>query len=73
MTEQYLTDTLSGRLIRGSSIQKYKDDNLLPVLKSDKPAAKPAVKTDSLPSQTKVVQNQFNKTATKPRSHATAK
>lgn len=73
MTEQYLTDTLSGRLIRGSSIQKYKDDNLLPVLKSNKPAAKPTVKTDSLPSQTKVVLNQFNKTAIKPREHATAK
>lgn len=72
LTEQYLTDTLSGRRINGSTIQMFKDANLLPVLINDKPA-KPILKTDSLPSQTKVVQNQFNKTAIKPKYNATAK
>lgn len=30
--EKYLTDTLTGRLIHGSTIEKYKADNLLPAL-----------------------------------------
>lgn len=81
ITEKYLTDTLSGRLINGSTIQKYKDDNLLPALQFEFP--KKTIKTDSLkktdslnkklPANTKPKQNPFNKTAIKPKNNATAK
>lgn len=42
ITEKYLTDTLSGRYINGSSIEKYMNANLLPALgnKIQKPRAK---------------------------------
>ncbi|MES2418454.1 MAG: penicillin-binding protein 2 [Bacteroidota bacterium] len=68
LTEKYLTDSLSGRRINGSTIQMYKDANLLPVLKEK--LVKPVSKPDTLP---KTVLNQFNKTAIKPKHNATAK
>jgi len=77
ITEKYLTDTLSGRTINGSTAQMFMADNLLPILQEKKP--KNLKKTDSLtadslkkklPARTKVAQNQFNKTAIKPKNNA---
>jgi penicillin-binding protein 2 len=48
ITEKYLTDSLSGRRINGSTIEMYKDANLLPELKTDPKIVKPAAKPDSL-------------------------
>ncbi|HTM99425.1 MAG TPA: penicillin-binding protein 2 [Pedobacter sp.] len=45
ITEKYLTDSLSGRLIHGSSIEKYKADNLLPAIAVKEP--KRVVKADT--------------------------
>jgi penicillin-binding protein 2 len=45
ITEKYLTDSLSGRLIHGSSIEKYKADNLLPAIAVKEP--KLVVKADT--------------------------
>ncbi len=62
ITEQYLTGTLSGRLIRGSSIEKYKADNLLPALKEK--LVKPTLKkdsTDKIDSTKKPVPNKTTK------------
>lgn len=83
ITEKYLTDSLSGRLINGSTLQKYKDANLLPILKMDKPI-KPLTKIDSAKldslkktaapkGRTTVAVNNFNKEAIKPKNNATAK
>lgn len=46
MTEKYLKGTVANRTINGSTLQKYKDANLLPELKSKK-LTKPALKADS--------------------------
>lgn len=48
ITEKYLTDSLSGRRINGSTLQMYKDANLLPVLSSPTKPVKPLSKADSL-------------------------
>ena len=82
ITEKYLTDSLSGRRINGSTIEMYKEANLLPVFVT-KPLVKPLSKPDSskkvdslkkaLPVKAKVAQNQFNKLAIKPKSNATSK
>jgi penicillin-binding protein 2 len=82
LTEKYLTDSLSGRRINGSTIEMYKEANLLPVFVT-KPLVKPLSKPDSLkkvdslkkalPTKTKVAQNQFNKLAIKPKGNATSK
>lgn len=45
ITEKYLTGTLSGRLINGSTIEKYKAANLLPALNIN--IIKPNLKKDS--------------------------
>jgi penicillin-binding protein 2 len=74
ITEKYLTDSLSGRLINGSSIEKYKAANLLPVLKDKlpKPVAKAdsTLKTDSttksLPNKGKIPQVKANTNAILP-------
>jgi len=83
ITEKYLTDSLSGRLINGATLQKYKDANLLPILKMDKPI-KPLTKIDSAKldslkktaapkGKTNIAANNFNKEAIKPKNNATAK
>ncbi|RYF23985.1 MAG: penicillin-binding protein 2 [Flavobacteriales bacterium] len=88
MTEQYLTDSLTNRRIHGSTIQMYKDANLLPPppkgSKPTKPATKgDSVKTDSLkadsvkkkaskPAQSIAI-NTFNKQATEPKKNAATK
>ncbi len=71
ITEKYLTGTLSGRVINGSTIEKYKAANLMPVLKVK--ATRPILKKDSLakpdsikksiPSKTKSSINKFNSKA----------
>lgn len=82
ITEKYLTDTLSNRLINGSTAQKYMADNLLPILQDKKPRNTKKLDTtykttDSLniplPKPNKVAQNQFNKEAIKPKKNATSK
>ncbi len=82
ITEKYLTDSLTGRLINGATIQKYKDANLLPILKSTKPFKKQpladTLKKDSLnknakKENSKIAINTFNKDADKPRKNAAAK
>lgn len=80
ITEKYLTDSLTGRLINGATIQKYKDANLLPIIKSTKSIYK---KTDSLKADTvnknknnernKIAINIFNKDIDKPRKNAATK
>lgn len=82
ITEKYLTNSLSGRRINGSTIEMYKEANLLPVFVT-KPLVKPLSKPDSLkktdslkkalPAKARVAQNQFNKLAIKPKSNATSK
>ena len=79
ITEKYLTGTLSGRLVRGSSIDKYKADNLLPVLKVK--VVKPALKPDSLskadttkklpPAKSKPIKTSFNTKAIVPEKRET--
>ena len=82
ITEKYLTDSLTGRLINGATIQKFKDANLLPILKFVKPFKKKisvdSLKIDSLnknkkrePNKTAI--NTFNKAADKPKKNATTK
>ncbi|RZK55645.1 MAG: penicillin-binding protein 2 [Pedobacter sp.] len=82
IAEKYLTDSLSGRTINGSTIQMYKDANLLPNFLS-KPF-RPKSKTDSLlnktdslkkalPVKSKNTNNAFNKVADKPKTNATSK
>lgn len=75
ITEKYLTDTLTGRLINGATIQQYKDDNLLPIIKTTKPVKK---EIDSLNKQTKkepvkIAINTFNGEIDKPKKNATTK
>ncbi|MES2653753.1 MAG: penicillin-binding protein 2 [Bacteroidota bacterium] len=81
ITEKYLSDSLSGRLINGSTIEKYKAANLLPALKEK--LVKPILKKDSakidsakkpVPSKNRTVVANFNskailpqKTVTKPK------
>lgn len=80
ITEKYLTDTLSGRRINGSTAQMFMADNLLPALQDKKP--KPLKTTDSLgadslkknlPIAPKTVKRPFNKEAIKPKKNATSK
>lgn len=82
ITEKYLTDSLSERTINGATLQKFKDANLLPALKMDKPV-KPLTKADSVKldslkkSAPKGKPNgaisNFNKEAVKPKNNATTK
>ena len=82
ITEKYLTDSLEPRRINGATLQQYKDDNLLPALKMDKPK-KPLSKADSakvdslkkrpLPAKQNVAINKFNKEAILPKNNAAAK
>ncbi|RYG21533.1 MAG: penicillin-binding protein 2 [Chitinophagaceae bacterium] len=46
ITEKYLTDTLTGRIINGATLEKYKAANLLPELKSK--IKQPVLSKDSL-------------------------
>jgi len=82
MTEKYLTRSISNRTINGSTLQMYKDANLLPV---PKPLKKPKLqsKADSLsvdstkkanvkPKQT-AVNHQYKTGVDKPKTNATAK
>ncbi len=82
IAEKYLTDSLSGRRINGSSIEMYKAADLLPTFLS-KPI-KPVTKTDSLLNKTdslkkasllknKPTNSQFNQLANKPKNYAAAK
>lgn len=82
MTEKYLTGSISNRTINGSTLQMYKDANLLPVPKQLK-KPKPQSKADSLsvdstkkanvqPKQT-AVNHQFKTGVDKPKTNATAK
>ena len=81
ITEQYLTNTVSNRTINGSSLQKYKDANLLPVLKNKKPkkitSNKDSLQNDSLKNSSTEsndsLKSKLNKTAIKPKNNATAK
>lgn len=80
ITEKYLTDSLTGRLINGASIQQYKDTNLLPIIKAAKPASKTtdSLKADSVNKNTKkegnkIAVSKFNKDIDKPKKNATAK
>jgi penicillin-binding protein 2 len=77
ITEKYLTDSLKGRRINGATIEQYKADNLLPVLKDKLPKQKPKVDTSkvdtakkTVPLKTAVATNQFNKTAVAPKNNA---
>lgn len=82
IAEKYLTDSLSGRRIHGSTIQMYKEANLLPTFLS-KPIRKSSKtdtllnKTDSLkkslPVKTKSAANKFNSVVDKPKKYAAAK
>lgn len=80
ITEKYLTDSLKGRRINGATVEQYKADNLLPVLK-DKLPAKLKLKVDSSKVDTTkqkapikpVPAKQLNKNAILPRKNATAK
>lgn len=80
LTEKYLTDSLTGRLINGANIQQYKDANLLPIIKPTKPIYKntDSLKADSInksnnKESNKVAVNKFNKDIDKPKKNATAK
>lgn len=80
LTEKYLTDSLTGRLINGATIQKYKDANLLPIIREAKPVKKnvDSLKADSLNKDTKkqgskIAINTFNKDFDKPKKNATTK
>ncbi len=80
ITEKYLTDTLTNRLINGATIQQYKDTNLLPILKVTKPVKKliDSLNTKDLNKNTekepnKIVINTFNKEIDKPKKNATTK
>ena len=82
ITEKYLTDTLAPRTINGATLQKYKDANLLPALKMDKPK-KPFTKVDSarvdslkkkpLPAKQSVAVKNNNKEAILPKNNAAPK
>jgi penicillin-binding protein 2 len=48
ITEQYLTDSLSGRRINGSTVEMYKNANLLPDLINKLTPIKPRTKADSI-------------------------
>jgi penicillin-binding protein 2 len=48
ITEKYLSDSVSNRTINGSSLEMYKNANLLPVLKTTIKPVKPLGKIDSL-------------------------
>ena len=74
ITEKYLTGTLSGRLINGSTIEKYKADNLLPalnvkiaktILKKDSTALVDSTKR-TLPTKNKTAKTNFNSKAVLP-------
>jgi len=87
ITEKYLTDTLSGRRINGSTIDMYKAANLMPVLTNK--LLKPTLKKDSTkvdsttksaPNKNKTPVTKFNSKAIlqdkapfKPKNNATAK
>ncbi|MNK68861.1 Penicillin-binding protein A [compost metagenome] len=78
ITEKYLTDSLKGRRINGATVEQYKADNLLPVLKDKIPKQKLKVDTSKVdttkktaPLKTTVASNTFNKTAIEPKNNAT--
>ena len=78
ITEKYLTDSLKGRRINGATIEQYKSDNLLPVLKDKVPKQKPRADTSKVdttkktnPLKSTVATNQFNKTAVVQKNNAT--
>lgn len=88
MTEKYLTDSLTNRRIHGSTIQMYKDANLLPPPPKGTKPAKPiskadSLKTDSLKTESlrrkkseplkNTTLSTFNKQATEPKKNATAR
>jgi len=77
ITERYLTDSLKGRRINGATIEQYKADNLLPVLKDKLPKVKPKVDTSkvdttkkSAPIRPLSTASKFNKTAILPKDNA---
>lgn len=82
ITEKYLTDSLAPRTINGATLQKYKEANLLPALKMDKPK-KPLTKADStkadslkkkpLPAKQNVAVRNNNKEAILPKNNAAAR
>lgn len=71
ITEKYLTDTLTGRYINNSTIEKYKATNLLPTLVDRRPKSKISkdslMKVDSTkkstPNKTKNATQKFNSKA----------
>lgn len=78
ITEKYLTDSLKGRRINGATIEQYKADNLLPVLKDKLPKLKPKVDTSKVDSTKKSAPikpvstaNNINKAAILPKNNAT--
>ncbi|MGV3546486.1 MAG: penicillin-binding protein 2 [Pedobacter sp.] len=78
ITEKYLTDSLKGRRINGATIEQYKADNLLPVLKDKLPKVKPKVDTNKVDSTKKSAPitpvstaNNLNKAAILPKNNAT--
>jgi len=82
IAEKYLTDSLSGRRINGSTIEMFKEANLMPAFLT-KPV-RPVSKTDSvlnktdslkktLPIKNKPQTNKINKVSTKPKNYAAAK
>ena len=78
ITEKYLTDSLKGRRINGATIEQYKADNLLPVLKDKLPKVKPKVDTNKVDSTKKSAPitpvstaNNLNKAAILPKHNAT--
>lgn len=77
ITERYLTDSLKSRRINGATIEQYKADNLLPVLKDKLPKVKPKVDTSkvdttkkSAPIRPLSTASKFNKTAILPKDNA---
>ena len=55
ITEKYLTDSLKNRRINGATIDQYKADNLLPVLKDKLPKTKTKLDTSKLDSAKKTL------------------
>jgi len=82
LAEKYLTDSLSGRRINGSTIQMFKDANLMPafltkpvraISKTDSLLNKTDSLKKNLPIKNKPVTNKINKVSTKPKNYAAAK
>ncbi len=60
ITEKYLTDSLKNRRINGATIDQYKADNLLPVLKDKLPKAKIKLDTTKVDSAKKTLSTKKN-------------